>query len=168
MNDTVNISTASKPPALKSIAAALYLRLPLVLIRWLVRRINTHFVISAAGLIRDDAGRVLLLRHVFRGRYPWGLPGGFIRSGESPELGMVRELREETGLDVTATGVAAINMITPRHMEVVVFGTVDVRQPLRLNHEIFEAQFFTPVNLPPDMSPDHRRRILEFAEKLDS
>jgi ADP-ribose pyrophosphatase YjhB (NUDIX family) len=151
--------------ALKTLAAALYRHLPAVLIRWLLRRANTHFIVSAAGLLRDDAGRVLLLRHVFRDRYPWGLPGGFLAAGETPEQGVVRELREETGLACRPSGVAAVNMISPRHMEVVVVGAVDGRQSPRLNHEIFEARFFSVADLPADMPPDHRRRILEFARQ---
>jgi mutator protein MutT len=50
-----------------------------------------------AVLVRD--GKVLLSR---RAREPhaglWDLPGGFLESGEHPEAGIVRELREETGL----------------------------------------------------------------------
>ncbi|MHB1205073.1 MAG: NUDIX hydrolase [Rhodospirillaceae bacterium] len=150
-------------PALKSAAAAVCRHLPAVLIRWLLRRANTHFIVSAAGLLYNSRGEVLLLRHVFRDRYPWGLPGGFLKSGETPEQGVVRELREETGLEVETAGVAAVNMISPRHMEVVVRGAVDVRQPVRLNHEIFEARFFAASALPDDLPPDHRRRILEYA-----
>lgn len=47
--------------------------------------------------------RVLLVR---RGRDPykgrWAFPGGFLEMDESADRGVVRELREETGLDVTA------------------------------------------------------------------
>jgi 8-oxo-dGTP diphosphatase len=151
------------PPALKSIAAALFRHSPPTLTRWLLRRANTHFIVSAAGLFQDQDGRVLLLRHVFRDRYPWGLPGGFLGPGETPENGVVRELREEIGMACAVTGVVAVNMISPRHMEVVVLGTVDAQQQPRLNHEIFEARFFTTSDLPADLPPDHRRRILAFA-----
>jgi 8-oxo-dGTP diphosphatase len=153
-------------PAFKSLTAAIFRRLPPVLVRWLLRRANTHFIVSAAGLFQDKDGRVLLLRHVFRGRYPWGLPGGFLGPGETPEQGVVRELREETGMAGAATGVVAVNMISPRHMEVVVLGTVDAQQQAHLNHEIFEARFFAVPDLPVDLPPDHRRRILAFATEL--
>lgn len=47
-------------------------------------------------------GKIVLQRQY---RYPvaswqWELPGGFIDAGESPERAAVRELREETGLEV--------------------------------------------------------------------
>ena len=148
---------------MKPLIAAIYRRLPPVLVRWLLRRANTHFIVSAAGLLHNSQGEILLLRHVFRDHYPWGLPGGFLKAGETPEQGVIRELREEAGLEVDVIGVVAVNMISPRHMEVVVAGTVDGQQTPRLNHEIFEARFFRPADLPDDLPPDHRRCILAFA-----
>ncbi len=56
-------------------------------------------VLSAAALIFDDARRVLLIRENYdRRRY--GLPGGALEAGETPSEGVVREVREETGLEV--------------------------------------------------------------------
>jgi ADP-ribose pyrophosphatase YjhB (NUDIX family) len=53
------------------------------------------------GAVVVDEGRVLLVR---RGREPlkghWSLPGGLIEVGESLLEGVVREVREETGLIV--------------------------------------------------------------------
>jgi 8-oxo-dGTP diphosphatase len=51
--------------------------------------------------VRDQAGRLLLVR---RGREPgrglWSLPGGRVEPGETATAAVVREVREETGLDV--------------------------------------------------------------------
>jgi ADP-ribose pyrophosphatase YjhB (NUDIX family) len=53
------------------------------------------------GAVVVDQGRVLLVR---RGREPlkgdWSLPGGLLELGESLEAGVIREIREETGLTV--------------------------------------------------------------------
>lgn len=56
--------------------------------------------VGALGVVLDDRGRVLLAEHVFRPRYPWGLPGGWLKRYEHPARGVERELHEETGLDV--------------------------------------------------------------------
>lgn len=53
---------------------------------------------SAAVLPRDDAGRVLLVRHSYTG--VWGLVGGAVEVGESPAEAAVREAREEIGVEV--------------------------------------------------------------------
>jgi 8-oxo-dGTP diphosphatase len=57
----------------------------------------------AGAVVHDAAGRLLLIR---RGQEPgrgrWSLPGGRCDPGESAAETAVREVREETGLDVAA------------------------------------------------------------------
>lgn len=56
-------------------------------------------IATSGGLVFDDAGRCLLIRtHKWRDR--WGTPGGKIERGETMVDAFVREVREETGLDV--------------------------------------------------------------------
>ena len=54
------------------------------------------------AVVRDEADRLLLVRRAHppaQGR--WSLPGGRVEPGESDEQALAREVREETGLDVT-------------------------------------------------------------------
>lgn len=54
---------------------------------------------GAAAVIFDDDGRVLLIKENY-GKRRWSLPGGAIERGESAEEAVVRETREETGVEV--------------------------------------------------------------------
>ena len=60
--------------------------------------------IAAYGMTRDADGRVLLVRGSVRDdeRGMWSLPGGGVEHGEQPRDAVVREFREETGLDIQA------------------------------------------------------------------
>lgn len=61
--------------------------------------------IGAYGLLRDEHGRVLLVRAAHDGHTSgrWFLPGGGVEHGEHPADAVVREVREETGLRVVVT-----------------------------------------------------------------
>jgi ADP-ribose pyrophosphatase YjhB (NUDIX family) len=54
---------------------------------------------GAAAVIFDQHGRVLLVRHSY-GRRNWEIPGGYGEPGESIVDAVVREAREETGLQI--------------------------------------------------------------------
>ena len=53
------------------------------------------------GLIYDDEGRLLLVQRANDpGRGLWSLPGGRVEAGEDDAAALVREMREETRLEV--------------------------------------------------------------------
>jgi len=69
---------------------------------------SERLYLCVKGVVRDDAGRALLLRRtldtlVDPGR--WDLPGGKLDPGELFDEAFLREVREETGLEVRITGV---------------------------------------------------------------
>jgi ADP-ribose pyrophosphatase YjhB (NUDIX family) len=58
---------------------------------------------AARAVIIDRDDRVLLFRGVQPGREPWWFaPGGALEEGETYEAALVREVKEETGLVVSA------------------------------------------------------------------
>ena len=54
----------------------------------------------AVDAIGIDGDKILLIK---RGKEPWkgmlAFPGGFVEQGEDPEVAVIRELKEECGLD---------------------------------------------------------------------
>jgi 8-oxo-dGTP diphosphatase len=71
-----------------------------------MEKIPTLFVVAAA--LVDTDGRVLLQQRA-AGRHMaglWEFPGGKVEPSERPEAGLVRELREELGIEVEEAALA--------------------------------------------------------------
>lgn len=65
--------------------------------------------IISQGLLRDPDGRVMLCELTYKSE--WDLPGGVVEVGESPAVGLVREISEELGIDVTVRGLLTVNWL---------------------------------------------------------
>jgi 8-oxo-dGTP diphosphatase len=66
---------------------------------------------AVAAVITDPAGRLLLCEQS-QGHHRWGLPGGKIRSGESPMHAAIRDIREQIGADVHLLEVVGLYELT--------------------------------------------------------
>lgn len=104
-------------------------------------------IVGVAGIIQDDAGRILLERRAIEPGYGlWALPGGMAEPGESTEECLVREALEETGLAVRAGRLLAvkggIKVCIIFHEATVVGGS------LAVSEESLELQWFALADLP--------------------
>lgn len=101
------------------------------------------------GLVAlNDANEVFMLRHVFHPYYEWGLPGGWLKKNEAPDAGVLRELREETGLTaVLGPTVSVHHDVDTAYVGIVYVGQLNPGR-LQLSHEILEAQWFPYHDLP--------------------
>ena len=69
--------------------------------------------VSAGALIYDRDGRLLILKPTYKSG--WTIPGGVMEAdGESPWEACRREVREETGLEVSHGRLAAMDFRRPR------------------------------------------------------
>lgn len=154
----------------RSLAEKIWRRAPRFMRRWSMRLTQARFTVTAAGIILDSQGRVLLLKHRFRTGSGWGLPGGFLEAGEQPEAGLRRELREEIGLELeTAEFFIARTFRQPRQVEIVFrCRTKDAAAPQ--SNEIKTAGWFTADSFPEGLPNDQRRlikRVLDNGAKDD-
>ncbi len=117
-------------------------------------------------LVRDEAGRVLLVRHSYIAG--WHMPGGGVSKGESASDAGLRELREEAG--ILADGPLRVLSFHARLRpwasdHVVVLEAVRwTGTPKPDGLEIVEAAFFPPDALPPDVNRATLRRLAEILE----
>ncbi|MCF3120337.1 NUDIX domain-containing protein [Streptomyces arenae] len=131
-------------------------------------------VVAASAVVADEHGRVLLQRRRDNGL--WALPGGGMDMDDSLPGTAVREVREETGLDVEITGLVD-TYTDPRH--VIAYADGEVRRQfnvcftarviggdLAISDESTELRFVAPdelTSLP--MHHTQRLRLRHFLER---
>lgn len=151
---TVYIVNITKVDSRKEGIARLVRRWPLsYLMGWAIRLVVPRQRIGVALVAFNAREEVFLLRHVYHPSSPWGLPGGWLGRNEAPSAGVIRELREETGLDVVLG--PAIHVNHDPDPGSIVIGYLGWIQPgpVRLSHEILEARWFDLAHLPPSLHP---------------
>jgi len=112
------------------------------------------FLAVSAAIIRD--GRVLIVR---RARKPalslYTLPGGAVEVGESLVDAVVREVREETALDIEPVAFAGHREAiirdkegrVERHFVILSFASRWLKGEPVLNHELDDARWIDPAEL---------------------
>lgn len=125
---------------------------------------DTQVRAGVAVVIRDKQGRILLEKRSDNGM--WGIPGGGIEPGESVREAALREIKEETGLDVEITRLIGVYS-EPTEQRIVTYPDngdvchlVDIilegkwiSGSLTRSKESEELRFFSLQALPEDIVP---------------
>ena len=119
----------------------------------------TTIKLGVAVLVEDAAGALLL--DLRRDCGLWGLPGGRVETGESVAAAAIREAREETGLEISLTGLQGVysepnaRIVTyddngdVRHLVDIVFTARIVGGRLASSPESLRLEYFPKGRLPP-------------------
>ena len=121
-------------------------------------------------IYHPDHGIVLIER--LNEPFGWALPGGFIDYGEQAETAAMREAKEETGLDVTLTGLVGVYSAPardPRHhtLSVVYSATTDTPAAIKAGDDAGKALFFACDALP-ELCFDHSIIVRDFLCTLEN
>jgi ADP-ribose pyrophosphatase YjhB (NUDIX family) len=125
-------------------------------------------VVAVTAFITDDTGRLLLIRRTDNNLY--SIPGGGQEIGETISQTVVREVKEETGIDAEVTGLIGV-YTDPAH--VIAYTDGEVRQEfsicfraqpvggeLRTSNESSEVLWISRDDLPGlNIHPSIRLRI---------
>jgi len=129
------------------------------------RATQQKFTVSTTAIVINDDRKVLLLEHVLRPGSGWALPGGFLNADEQPADGLIREIREETGLDLKNVR-AYFARADRRHIEIF-FTAEPIGEAIVNSREIMDLGWFSFDELPSGMSRHQIRLIAEvLAEKV--
>jgi len=124
------------------------------------------FIVGLFALIFQDGEKVLLGRR--RDYDIWNLPGGSLHRGETVTEGIVREIQEETGLTVEVERLVGVYSKPYRDEIVLTFRCRPVGGALRPTDEAVEWRYFSVDDLPRNLLPKHRERILDAARQQAS
>ncbi len=114
-------------------------------ILWRVRQ--AKFTAGVVGVMFNEAGEVLIVEHVFHPYTPWGLPGGWVDSGEDPAYTIQREIQEELALSVSVGPVLKVKVDLGNHIDLayVCYPSGSIG---KLSNELLDYRWCAPQDLP--------------------
>jgi 8-oxo-dGTP diphosphatase len=118
------------------------------------RIIRPLFQVFSAAIIFDDQKRIFLVKSTYNRFHPWGLPGGSLEYGETAESAVIREVWEETGLNVEIEKLLFNKTFPPDKFAMYFVCTIKdgVFGP---SDEVSEYGYFSLDNLPHIRPRDH-------------
>jgi 8-oxo-dGTP pyrophosphatase MutT (NUDIX family) len=127
-------------------------------------RLKRGMTLGVRAIVRDEGGRVFLVRHSY---VPgWHLPGGGVEVGQTARAALEMELREEgnfrLGSEPVLMGIY-LNFSASKRDHVMLYLVENAHQtaPRDPDHEIVECGFFPLDALPEGTTAATRRRLAE-------
>jgi 8-oxo-dGTP diphosphatase len=115
--------------------------------------------VSVAAAVLDGAGRLLLIRRADNGH--WEPPGGVLELDEDIEAGLVREVKEETGLVVRPQRLTGVYKNMRRGIVAMVFRCEVTSGHVTTSDEVGECRWAEPGEVPALMDEAYAVRLLD-------
>lgn len=113
--------------------------------------------LGVAGIVVNKLGQWLVVKKAYSGlKGHWSLPAGFVNEGETVDEAVLRELKEETGIDCFVSGLIGFRSGVIReeisdNMAIFYCQMKDEEQPLFIQEdELLEAKWVDPQELVKD------------------
>jgi 8-oxo-dGTP diphosphatase len=118
-----------------------------------------HHAVAVAGVVVDDDGRVLVIKRRDNGR--WEAPGGVLELDETFEVGVRREVAEETGVDVAVEHLTGVYKNVVRKVVVLVFRCRPLSGQPHETDEAAAARWIDPAEIESLVLPAYAVRITD-------
>lgn len=141
-------------------------------VKWLRSKVGHDTIIFCGSLacITNDKGEILLQKRSGTEEV-WGLPGGILEIGDSAEESTIREVKEETGLDVKVDYMVGLyskyfcsyangdnaQVVCSCFKCTIVGGDIVID-----NKETFDLRFFSKENIPELFIQQHTDMVNDF------
>lgn len=138
-------------------------------IQWrLIWIFHSKFNVGLSIIIPNTEGKILLGKHVFSSDTPWRLLGGYINRDENIYNAAIREVKEETGIDVEPYRVLRIRSGFAFRIEItLVTKPIDSTTYVLDKKELDEVGWFKPGEEPQDTLESHKYLLNLWKEKSE-
>ena len=137
--------------------------LPFGLQRVVFRILLPSFQVFAVAVIFNSKRQILLGKTTYQRLHPWGLLGGNLKLGEEPEHAVIRELSEETGLEIKNKRLLLAKNSRARDQIGLFYWSMIQGGSFHPSDEISEIGYFDVDNLP-DVHPSDVKLIKQLSE----
>ncbi|WP_243387718.1 NUDIX domain-containing protein [Bacillus kexueae] len=126
--------------------------------------------LAVSGIVENSQGEWLVVKKNYGGlKGKWSFPAGFVDEGETVEEAVIREVKEETGIDAIVNGVIGVRSgVLKKEISdnMIIFHLQAITDTIVIEeNEVNEVKFFSPQELLKD--PASSLLLIEFARRKE-
>jgi len=109
--------------------------------------------LAVSGLVKSSEGHWLVVKKRYGGlKGQWSLPAGFVEMGETADEAVIREVKEETGIDCTVKGLIGLRTGVIKeeisdNMILFLLEPIEEGTIIHQEYELYDARFMSPEEL---------------------